>query len=105
MTTTVRSAKIRGEKKEKKLKTRHLKIGGHVYTLTFSQTMEELGKTIYNDRIIIINNEADRTIQESTLIHEILHAVNSQLDHTLLDSLAEQLYQVLKDNNLLKKIF
>lgn len=105
MTTTARGAKIRGEKKEKKLLTRHLKIGGHDYTLIFSQTMEELGKTIYNDRIIMINADASRTIQESTLIHEILHALNSQLDHTLLDSIAEQLYQVLKDNNLLKKLF
>lgn len=105
MTTTVKSVKIKGEKKEKKSQMQHLKIGGHDYTLIFSPTMEELGKTIYNDRIIMINKDADRSIQESTLIHEILHALNSQLDHTLLDSLAEQLYQVLKDNNLLKKLF
>lgn len=105
MTTTVKNAKTKDVKKEKKSLTRHLKIGGHDYTLTFSQTMEELGKTIYNDRVILINADANRSIQESTIIHEILHALNSQLDHTLLDSLAEQLYQVLKDNNLLKKMF
>lgn len=105
MTTTAKNAKTKDVKKEKKSLTRPLKIGGHDYTLIFSPTMEELGKTIYNDRIIMINSDASRTIQESTLIHEILHALNSQLDHTLLDSLAEQLYQVLKDNNLLKKLF
>ena len=99
MTTSAKNASLKKEKTQKKGKKR-LKIGGHVYTLIFSGDLKDLGETIYNDRIIKIA-KAHRTIQESTLIHELLHTINSQLEHTLLDSLAEQIYQVLKDNKLL----
>jgi hypothetical protein len=36
------------------------------------------------------------------LIHEAMHFMNSSLNHALLDSLAEQIYQVLADNKLLR---
>lgn len=43
--------------------------------------------------------------KESTLIHEIIHICNTEVGsenhHALISSLAEQLYQVLKDNKLL----
>lgn len=45
--------------------------------------------------------------KEATLIHEILHALNSVMGdeiiwHVFLDGLSNQLYALLKDNNLLK---
>lgn len=35
-------------------------------------------------------------------IHEMLHAMNNTMNHEFLDSLAQQLYQAFKENNLLK---
>lgn len=54
---------------------------------------------------IWIDSSAPDTIQHSTLLHEIFHAMaatlsESPLGHALLDALSEQFYQVLKDNAL-----
>lgn len=40
--------------------------------------------------------------QYVTFIHEVLHALNSTMDHEFLDSLSEQLFQVLAENHLLR---
>lgn len=82
-----------------------LKIGGHEYKVIVST--ENLGADDYGEldmetNTISISPRIPQTNKESTLIHEIMHAINTTLDHELLDSLSEQLYQVLKDNNLLK---
>jgi hypothetical protein len=83
-----------------------IKVGGHTITILFKD-IEECG--LYDDEkgTITIRKKMSKTLQESTLIHEIMHAMNSTLSetregHTLQDSLAEQLYQVLSENKLLK---
>lgn len=60
------------------------------------------GDSSYTNGEIRINKDLSQTQKESTLIHEILYFCNTTLDHALLDSLAEQLYQALKDNKMLK---
>ncbi len=87
-----------------------LKIGGHQYTINVASMPEdELGACDYNKATITIDsNITEQSIKESTLIHEILHACNSTfwhsgIEHGLLDSISEQLYQVLKDNNMLNQ--
>lgn len=82
-----------------------LKIGGHLVSVVFDSTRFETDDSGLSDRNkneIVIDRHLAQSQQESTLIHEILHYINAPLDHALLDSLSEQLYQVLSDNDLLK---
>jgi len=85
-----------------------LKIGGHIIKVDMSQKLDGAnGKFEYDENTIYICKTLPQSQKESTLIHEIMHGLNStfmdrDLGHLLLDSLSEQLYQVLKDNNLLK---
>lgn len=87
---------------------KELKIGSHTWRIVFEKLPEnELGSTDWDTLTISISNTLPLSLQKSTLIHEILHACNSSLGdseigHALLDSLAEQLTQVLVDNGLLK---
>ncbi len=89
-----------------------LKVGGHIYSIIIKEMPEgenNLATTDYNTATITIDKTIMvQSIRESTFIHEIMHAMNSTfgyegVEHGLLDSLAEQLYQVLKDNNLLNQ--
>ena len=56
--------------------------------------------------VITINSEDNNQIQETTLIHEIIEAINSindlQLSHQTISTLETNLFQVLRDNDLLK---
>jgi Zn-dependent peptidase ImmA (M78 family) len=56
----------------------------------------KMGNTIY------INSTLTQEMKELTFLHEMMHAMNSTISHEFLDSLANQLYQTLKDANLLK---
>lgn len=82
-----------------------LKIGAHIYEIVLTKDLFEgatCGIQLRKERKLGINSDLPETHQGATLFHEILHAINSELDHTFLDSLAEQLYQVLSDNSMLK---
>lgn len=72
-------------------------------------TLEDAtGQFDVRSNTITISDDIPQSQQEAALIHEIVcHAVNStfssqHIGHALLDSISEQLYQVLKDNDLLK---
>lgn len=84
-----------------------LKIGGHTYTIhivhppTLCADEAPCGVNSNERGVIELNAKLMTSEQEVTLFHEILHVMNSELDHVLLDSLAQQLYQVLADNDLL----
>lgn len=84
-----------------------LKIGGHLWQVVYEKLPEdELGSTDWNSKTISISNELPDDMRMSALIHEIFHACNStlgstEMGHALLDSLAEQLYQVLSENKML----
>lgn len=89
----------------------NLKIGGITYKLKVVPTWpgrtegDHDGECFYdqkNGNIIYIGAELSQEAKEVTLIHEALHAMNATMDHEFLDSLAEQLYQFLKDNNLFR---
>lgn len=54
------------------------------------------GNTIY------VNSELTDEAKSIVFLHEALHAMNSTMNHEFLDSLAQQLYAFLSDNNLLK---
>lgn len=82
-----------------------LKIGGHdiqVRLIEFGDADGLCGNTAYSKGEITINKELPQSQREATLIHEIFHVLNTTMSHDLIDSLSEQLYQVLKENDLLK---
>jgi len=88
---------------------KQLKIGGHLVTVDQTQDLEEsAGDFDVRKGLIRIDRGLPQSHKEAALIHEILcHVINSSLSgsevgHALLDSMAEQLYQVLSDNKLLK---
>jgi len=58
-------------------------------------------------KIILQNNDYNKQVIEQTFFHELLHAIddnynNSGLDENQVNALSNGIYQVLKDNNLLK---
>lgn len=80
-----------------------VKIGAHdiqVEEVTFQNEDVLVGHASYETGKIRINKELFQTMKEATFLHEAMHIMNTTIDHTLLDSLAEQLYQFLKDNKL-----
>lgn len=88
-----------------------LKIGAVYYDVVVAAMSEKLGGADWDGEVrydrknghkIYINADMTREAQETTLIHEVLHCLNSTMSHEFLDSLAEQLYQVFSDNKLLK---
>jgi hypothetical protein len=86
---------------------KQLKIGAHIYAVNIrkidgQESTENCGITSRINSEIAISKDLPPSHRGATLFHETLHALNSELDHTLLESLGEQLYQVLSENNLLK---
>jgi hypothetical protein len=61
-----------------------------------------VGLADYARGIISINKHMRRPAQEATFIHEMYHFMNTTMNHALLDSLAEQTYQVFRHNRLWK---
>lgn len=82
-----------------------LKIGGHIITIDTSSELTVNGSTHWDTNTIKICKTLCQTQKESTLIHEIFHIMNTEVGgnnhHALISSLAEQFYQVLKDNKLI----
>ena len=84
-----------------------LKIGGHEVSVVFHQIKDENGSFEPRTNTITIDPTLAKSQQEATFIHEVLHAINTSIDeiplgHAFMDGLAEQLYQVLSENKLLK---
>lgn len=86
-----------------------VKIGGMVYDVRITNEWPnhdfDDGETFYDKQVgnvIFIREDLSQEAKEITLFHEALHAMNSTMNHEFLDSLTEQLYQFLKDNQLLK---
>ena len=82
-----------------------LKIGAHTYDLVFAEHWEgkddlDLAETSHKTQTIYILKGLSHTQTFSAILHETMHVMNVTLNHELLDSLAEQISQVLLDNNL-----
>jgi hypothetical protein len=91
-----------------------VKILGYTYPVIFSPPAEvggmtEAGRMNPMKQIILIDPTASMQARESTLIHEIIEALNYHLElgleHKTVMQLETALYAVLKDNpNLFKDI-
>lgn len=88
-----------------------VKIGGIVYKILYKDTNRTdsrslCGYTDVDNAEIIVDDKKDLQVQESTFFHEILEAINFQnelkLEHHQIMVLENNLFQVLKDNNLLR---
>jgi len=83
-----------------------IKIGGHFFEIqkVTSKYIDTAGTcgNFYN--LIQININAAQSVQEESLLHEIIEAIDTandfKLSHMIISTLAESLYQVLKDNKL-----
>ena len=85
-----------------------LKIGAHTFEVRVEDNWPGKGDTVglcdREKNTIHVDSKLAQSYQWSTLLHEILHAINSEIDHAILDSLAEQLNQVLCDNQFVSKM-
>jgi len=90
-----------------------LKIGSHSYDVIFKNLDDEAqpnsGYCNTTGNKITINNTLPISQQESTIVHEIIEAINFlyqlELKHNKIMTLETALYQILKDNykiNLIK---
>jgi len=81
-----------------------LKIGAHTYAVRYEEFWEgDDDELAHNDpmtQVIQISSQLSPTQTFVTLLHEAMHTMNRTLDHTVLDSLAEQVGQFLLDNGL-----
>jgi hypothetical protein len=83
-----------------------IKVGGHTVKLVHRELESSSGTFDSHALTITIDPTFPPSVQGATFIHEILHALNPTLDdtplgHALIESLAEQLWQVLSDNKLI----
>ena len=83
-----------------------LRIGSHLISVEAKELDgDTFGEFDEFTNTIFINSRLPRSQQEATLIHEIIGVCNptlhdSELGHMLMESLSQQLYQVLRDNKL-----
>lgn len=79
-----------------------VKIFAHTYEVKLVDELDKCGALNRDNNVISISKSLPQDQQEVTLFHEIFHGLNNELDHFVVDALAEGFYQVLKENNLLK---
>lgn len=81
-----------------------IKIGGQLYKVKETEGMIDSGNTDTKMNIILIKKEMIDIQKQSTLLHEILEAINEnndlQLPHQSIQTLENCLYEVLTDNKL-----
>jgi len=86
----------------------NIKILGNTYKVIY-QSVSKTGNDTFGGhggmyRTIWINTTLSHQCQESTILHEIIEAINFHLNlelkHKTINQLEAALYQVLKDNKL-----
>lgn len=88
--------------------SKSLKIGGNLVKVKIDNTKfsgAPCGQWLSQTNEILINGTYDKQNQETTLIHEIVEAINYlyelNLEHNKIQILEATLYQVLKDNKMI----
>lgn len=78
-----------------------IKIGAHTYKIRYSDDIPDIAQIDRTKNEILLHPKYPKDQQEAALFHEILHGINNELDHSLLDSLAEQMYQSLRESGII----
>jgi hypothetical protein len=82
-----------------------LKIGGHIYEVLLVESddiQKDCGECAVDKLQIKIKDSMPQSMQEETLIHEAIHAMNFGLSEESVQFLSMAFYQFLKDNDLLR---
>jgi len=87
-----------------------IKIGGHNFEVIIDNRnrggSNDIGSCCHTEGKIYLEENVNQSTKESTLFHEIIEAINYiyelDLDHNKITVLEATLYQVLKDNDLIK---
>lgn len=82
-----------------------LKVGSHTWKVRLV-SQQELGDSTdgdYNTETmeIRIHEGLPVPMQELTFFHELLHVLNGELDHNMVEMLSAGVYHVLKENKLI----
>jgi hypothetical protein len=81
-----------------------IKIGGIKYKILECdpQVSESYGKTVFESASIHLDETLAPEVARATLLHEVIEVINEEnelkLEHRAIQTLATQLFQVLKDN-------
>jgi len=76
-----------------------MKLGIHQYKIIYKD-IEDCGEIDRDKNTITIRSNLSDTESLVSLWHEKLHILNNELSETLVESLAQQIVGVLKDNRL-----
>lgn len=82
-----------------------LKVGSHIWKvrLVSSKELEDNTDGDYSTETmeIRIHERLSPGMQELTFFHELLHVLNGELDHNIVEMLSAGLYHTLKENELI----
>ena len=78
-----------------------VKIGAHKYKIVFVDTLDGDGNLDREKGIIYINKNLIETEKIETFFHEVIHAMNGELDEVIIESLAQQLTAFLIENKII----
>lgn len=70
------------------------------WKVRYSPDVTNLAETDYDALEVIISDSIPRELQEAAFFHELHHTFNTTVDHALMDSIAMQYFQVIKENDL-----
>lgn len=77
-----------------------IKIGAVVWKVSIEKLEDsKCGSTNVKKLLIKIDSEQDKRAQELTFIHELLHAINTEVnDEVVNEYMALSLYQIIQEN-------
>ena len=78
------------------------KVGGLWWDVSLCHMPSDAGGIDLPKQKISIDDRMTQQMKEVTLFHELIHAMNFELDETMTEFLAQGIYQILNDNNMLK---
>lgn len=81
-----------------------IKIGGLTYSIQVVEDIEDgcVGKIYYKEQKIKLE-KSHPDFMSLTFMHEILHAMNNEMNETQIEFLAQALCQLIKDNPVIFK--
>ncbi len=80
-----------------------LKINAITYDIVFTadeKIKDCLGKVSWRENKIYIDESLGQLQREATLLHEILHVINSNYDNKEVEFLSQAFHQIINDNKL-----
>jgi len=80
-----------------------IKVLGHEIKVELVEEIRDgdnVGRWEIKKNLIRIDKNMPPSQIQETLLHEIMHVINSEYDHRELEHMCQALYQVLSDNGL-----